>query len=68
AVLRLEGGEGWIFEASGGRVGLEESVYFGTGERRRCEQLVVSGEIAELPLTLKWRFARATAAEAASST
>jgi uncharacterized heparinase superfamily protein len=58
ALLRLPGGEGWRLRALGGKVTLEESVYFGSGHARRAEQIVVSTRLEGQPLTLKWRLSR----------
>jgi uncharacterized heparinase superfamily protein len=56
ALLRLPSGEGWRFRASGGEVGLEESVYLGRrDELRRTEQIVVRTD-AEGATTVKWAF------------
>jgi len=56
ALLKLPGGSGWIFRAAGGSIGLEESVYFADGgQRRRAEQLVVSGQCGEGATSVKWR-------------
>lgn len=59
ALLRLPSGGGWSFHAPGGtQLGLEESVYFGRGgERRRTEQIVVSGKVGAAGVALAWRFA-----------
>ncbi len=44
ALLRLPGGMGWRLRVSGGRMGLEESVYMGSrGEMSRSQQVVIRG-------------------------
>lgn len=58
-LLRLPTGAGWRMRARGGRLALEESVYLGKrGERRRCEQITLSGEIQGDPYILKWALNR----------
>ena len=58
-LLKLAGGAGWQFQASGGRIALEESVYLsGHGEPRRCEQIVISGPLHGDGAQIKWRFHR----------
>ena len=42
-ILKLASGEGWRFRIASGVLSIEESVYFGSGAPRRCEQLVISG-------------------------
>ena len=56
--LRLPGGTGWRFGAAGGALGLEESVYLGSGTPRRSEQIVVSGRLAREELDVRWTLAR----------
>ena len=54
-LLRLPSGNGWRFRATGGRVGLSESVYLGRrGEVRRTEQIVIEGETGEGGARLRW--------------
>ncbi|MSO93440.1 MAG: hypothetical protein EXQ86_08590 [Rhodospirillales bacterium] len=58
-LLRLESGAGWRFRASGGTIGLEESVYLGQrGAIRRAEQIVVSGGLDGNGATVKWSIGR----------
>lgn len=59
ALLRLESGAGWRFRASGGTIGLEESVYLGErGLIRRTEQIVVSGALDGNGAAVKWSIGR----------
>jgi uncharacterized heparinase superfamily protein len=58
ALLRLPSGDGWRLRAVGGAVSLEESVYYGTGQARRAEQIVVSSGLDGQPFTVKWRLSR----------
>lgn len=56
-LLKLAGGAGWQFQASGGNLALEESVYLsGNGEPRRCEQIVIAGPLHGDGAQIKWRF------------
>lgn len=58
-LLRLPGGGGWRFFATGGTVSLEDSIYLGAGGRhRRAEQIAVSGLLDSQRTSVKWRFAR----------
>ncbi len=58
-LLRLRRGEGWRFEARGGRVSIEESVYLGRrGVSRKCEQIVVSGRLEGGETRINWSFKR----------
>lgn len=57
-LLRLPSGVAWRFQATGGTVELAKSVYLGGSERRQTEQIVVSGQIAEKPLVIRWAFKR----------
>ena len=42
-LLRLRSGGGWLFRADGAQMTLDESIYLGSGELRRTEQLVLTG-------------------------
>ena len=55
-LLRTASG-GWRLRADGPRLTLEESVYFGGGEPRRAEQLVLSCR-ADEPQVVKWAITR----------
>jgi len=56
-LLKLGNGAGWKFQASGGTITLQESVYLnGNGEVRRCNQIVVSGPLHGDGAQIKWRF------------
>ena len=54
-LLKLPNGEGWRFR-SGAPVTIEESVYLGSGQVRRAEQLVISGEVKDMQIELAWVF------------
>lgn len=58
-LLRLPGGSGWRFRASGGVVSLQESVYLGTGTGvKRTEQIAVSAATQHGRGQVKWAFSR----------
>ena len=59
-LLKPPSGRGWHMQADGGRLALEDSVYFGGGTRRRTSQIVVSGRLDGGAATNRWRFGRAT--------
>jgi uncharacterized heparinase superfamily protein len=54
-LLKLPGGDGWRFR-SGLPVSVEESVYLGSGQVRRCEQLVLSGFVKDSVVVVAWAF------------
>jgi uncharacterized heparinase superfamily protein len=55
-ILKLPTGEGWRFRIASGVLSVEESVYFGSGTPRRCEQLVITGQWAGEPTECVWLF------------
>lgn len=60
ALLRLDG-MGFRFRASGGELGLEESVYLGqNGPPRRTEQLVLAGRTDGEETVIKWALRKET--------
>jgi uncharacterized heparinase superfamily protein len=56
-LLRLRSGSGWRLRADGARMGLEESIYLGSHEPRRAEQVVLTG-YADGPQQVKWAITR----------
>ena len=59
ALLRLPSGQGWRLRASGGTIGVAESVYLGDGQRiRRAAQLVLTGALGADGAKIKWAFTR----------
>jgi uncharacterized heparinase superfamily protein len=52
-LLRLPSGQGWRLRADGTKITVEESVYFGTTEPRRAEQIVLAGH-QDGPQQVKW--------------
>ena len=58
-LLRPPSGAGWRFRAEGGDIALEDSIYAGVaGERRRTQQIVVSGPVGRGGAMIKWRLSR----------
>ncbi len=56
-LLKLPGGEGWRFRC-GSEPAIEGSVYVGSNTPRRCEQIVITGEVGGEVLELVWMFER----------
>lgn len=52
-LLRLPGGSGWRLRADGAALTLEESLYLGGPEPKRCEQVVLTGS-QDGPQHVKW--------------
>ena len=58
-LLRLPRGGGFRLRVSGGEVALAESVYLGRpGERRRCQQVAVTGELRGSGAEVKWSLSK----------
>ena len=58
-LLRLPSGVGWHLRAGGGSLDLAESVYAGkAGERRRTEQVFITGGIEPDETIIKWALRR----------
>ncbi|MET4701443.1 putative heparinase superfamily protein [Constrictibacter sp. MBR-5] len=56
-MVRLPSGAGWRVRATGGKIGLAESIYLGErGIQKRTEQITVEGEIAAGGTQVKWAF------------
>jgi uncharacterized heparinase superfamily protein len=55
-ILKLPNGEGWRFRCSDGTLSIEESVYLGGGNLRRCEQLVVGAHVRSEEVEIAWLF------------
>ncbi len=56
--LRQPGGVGWRMRIGGARIDLAESVYFGGGEARRTQQIVLSGSTGADATTVQWALLR----------
>jgi uncharacterized heparinase superfamily protein len=58
-LLRPPSGSGWQLRAAGGTIGLNESVYAGDGlNRRRSEQVVITGPVEAEETVVKWALLR----------
>jgi uncharacterized heparinase superfamily protein len=58
AVLRLPGGTAWRLRAAGAAMTLGESVYLGSGEARKTQQIVLNGTAAPGGTTIRWALRR----------
>ncbi len=58
ARLRLASGAVWRLRASGAEMGLGESIYLGTGELRKTQQIVLSGTTGPSGVTVRWALRR----------
>jgi uncharacterized heparinase superfamily protein len=58
ALLRLPSGNVWRLRAAGGEMGLGESIYLGSGEARRTQQIVLSGTVPPGGITVRWALRR----------
>jgi uncharacterized heparinase superfamily protein len=58
ALLRLPSGLGWRMRAQGAVMSLAESVYLGSGELRKTQQLVLDGHVGSTGATVKWALKR----------
>ncbi|MEJ1979168.1 MAG: heparinase II/III-family protein [Acetobacteraceae bacterium] len=56
-LLRLPSGGGWRLRAEGARLSLEESIYLGAPEPKRCEQIVLTG-YPDGPQQVKWAISK----------
>jgi uncharacterized heparinase superfamily protein len=54
-LLKLPNGEGWRFR-SGAPASIEESVYLGSEQVRRAEQIVLTGAVKDSPVDVAWVF------------
>ncbi len=58
-LLRLPAGGGWRFQAQGGAINLQESVYLGAGDRvKRTHQIIVSAATGYGDNPLKWMLSK----------
>ena len=58
-LLRPPSGSGWQMRAAGGAIGLNESVYAGDGlNRRRAEQIIITGPVEAEETVIKWALRR----------
>ena len=57
-LLRLPSGARWRLRASGAQLSLAESIYLGTGELRKTQQIVLSGTTGPSGATVRWAIRR----------
>ena len=58
-LLRPPSGNGWQMRAAGGAIGLNESIYAGDGlNRRRSEQVIITGPVEAEEAVIKWALRR----------
>jgi len=58
ALLRLPSGNVWWLRAAGAEMSLGESVYLGSGEARKTQQVVLSGTVQAGGATVRWAIRR----------
>jgi uncharacterized heparinase superfamily protein len=58
AVLRLPSGMFWRLRAAGAEMSLGESVYLGSGEARKTQQVVLSGTVGAEGAAVRWALRR----------
>jgi uncharacterized heparinase superfamily protein len=58
ALLRLPSGGAWRLRAAGAAMSLGESVYLGSGEARKTQQVVLSGTVEPAGAAVRWALRR----------
>ena len=58
ALLRLPSGNVWRLRAAGGEMSLGESIYLGSGEAKKTQQVVLSGTMPPGGITVRWAIRR----------
>ena len=58
ALLRLPSGAGWRLRGQGAVMSLAESIYLGSGEIRKSQQIVLEGHVGTQGATVKWAIRR----------
>jgi uncharacterized heparinase superfamily protein len=58
ALLRLPSGIVWRLRAAGAEMSLGESIYLGSGEARKTQQVVLSGTVPPGGITVRWAIRR----------
>jgi uncharacterized heparinase superfamily protein len=56
--LRLPSGAAWRLRAAGAEIGLGESVYLGSGEARKTQQVMLTGTVEPQGTTVRWAIRR----------
>ena len=54
----MPSGSAWRLRAAGGEIGLGESIYLGSGEARKTQQVVLSGTVPPGGVTVRWAIRR----------
>jgi len=54
ALLRLPSGMFWRLRAAGAEMSLGESIYLGSGEARKTQQVVLSGTVGAEGAAVRW--------------
>lgn len=57
-LLRLPSGVGWRLKAQGAVMSLAESVYLGSGEMRKTQQVIFDGHVGTNGATVRWAIRR----------
>jgi uncharacterized heparinase superfamily protein len=57
-LLRLPSGMVWLLRSAGAEMSLGESIYLGSGEARRTQQVVLSGTVPAGGATVRWAIRR----------
>jgi uncharacterized heparinase superfamily protein len=60
ALLRLASGVGWRLRAQGAVMNLAESIYLGSGEPRKSQQVVLDGHVGSSGAAVRWGLRRET--------
>jgi uncharacterized heparinase superfamily protein len=58
ALLRLPGGAAWRLRCAGAEMNLGESIYLGSGEAKKTQQVVLSGTTGTSGATVRWALRR----------
>jgi uncharacterized heparinase superfamily protein len=58
AVLRLPGGAAWRLRSAGAEMSLGESIYLGSGDLHKTQQIVLSGMTGPNGVTVRWALRR----------
>lgn len=58
ALLRLPSGTVWRLRVAGAEISLGESIYLGSGEARKTQQIVLSGTVPPGGATVRWAIRR----------
>ncbi len=59
-LLRTPSGAGWRLKAEGAVMSLGESIYLGSGERRKTQQIILDGHVGTAGAAVRWAIRRET--------